>query len=58
MTPGTLMIFAGMRSLHRVSPVEVRRARHVALLSYDARPDADSSELFELVRYGRSQPLA
>jgi hypothetical protein len=58
MTPGTLMIFAGRNSLHRVSPVEGDTPRYVALLSYDERPDADSSELFKLVRYGRSEPVA
>lgn len=58
MTPGTLMIFAGRNSLHRVSPVEGDRPRYVALLAYDERPDADSSELFKLVRYGRGEPVA
>jgi hypothetical protein len=57
MTPGTLMIFAGRNSLHRVSPVEGEVPRVVALLAYDTRPDSDSSELFKLVRYGRSAPL-
>lgn len=54
MTPGTLMVFAGRCSLHRVSPVRGRVPRQVALLAYDTRPDTDSSELFKLVRYGRS----
>lgn len=58
MTPGTLMVFAGMHSLHRVSPVEGPHARQVALLAYDTRPDADSSDLFKRVRYGRSAPVA
>jgi hypothetical protein len=57
MTPGTLMIFVGRNSLHRVSPVEGDVPRYVALLSYDERPDANSSELFKLVRYGRSEPV-
>jgi hypothetical protein len=52
------MIFAGRHSLHRVSPVEGKRPRFVALLAYDERPDADSSELFKLVRYGRTAPVA
>lgn len=58
MTPGTLMIFAGRNSIHRVSAVHGDVPRIVALLSYDTRPDADSSELFKLIRYGRSTPLA
>jgi hypothetical protein len=58
MTPGTLVIFAGLHSLHRVSPVVGTRARQVALLAYDTRPDADSSDLFKRVRYGRSASVA
>lgn len=57
MTPGTLMIFAGRNSIHRVSPVHGDVPRIVALLSYDTRPDADSSAVFKFVRYGRSTPL-
>ena len=54
MEPGTLMVFQGRHSIHRVSPVEGDVPRHVALLAYDTRPDADSSDLFKLVRYGRT----
>lgn len=53
MTPGTLMLFEGRRSLHRVTPVVGSVPRHVALLAYDTAPDTDSSELLKLVRYGR-----
>jgi hypothetical protein len=53
MTPGTLMLFEGRRSIHRVSPVEGPRPRHVALLAYDTRPGTDSSSLLKRVRYGR-----
>jgi hypothetical protein len=58
MTPGTLMIFAGRHSIHRVSPVAGPVSRQVALFAYDSRPDADSSDLFKLVRYGRSEVYA
>ena len=58
MRPGTLMILAGRSSLHRVSPVEGSSARCVGLFAYDTRPDADSSELLKLVRYGRTAPVA
>jgi hypothetical protein len=57
MTPGTLMLFTGRNSIHRVSTVHGDVPRIVALLSYDTRPDADSSEVFKFVRYGRSTPL-
>jgi hypothetical protein len=58
MTPGTLMIFAGRHSIHRVSPVEGSVPRYVALLAYDTRPGTNSSDLLKLVRYGRTQPLS
>jgi hypothetical protein len=57
MTPGTLMIFEGRRSLHRVSPVSGSVSRVVALLGYDTVPGTTSSEILRLVRYGRTEPL-
>jgi hypothetical protein len=53
MTPGTLMMFNGRWSLHRVSPVVGDVPRYVALLAYDTKPGTDSTELLKLVRYGR-----
>ena len=53
MRPGTLMLFEGRHSMHRVTPIVGPRPRYVALLAYDTRDDADSSELLKLVRYGR-----
>jgi len=58
MTPGTLMLFEGRHSLHRVTPVEGARPRYVALFGYDTKPDTVSSELLKLIRYGRTEPLA
>lgn len=54
MEPGTLMLFEGRNSLHRVTPIEGDVSRYVALLAYDTVPGTDSSELLKLVRYGRS----
>ena len=56
MTPGTLMLFEGRWSLHRVTPVVGPTPRHVALFGYDTQPGTMSSELLKLVRYGRSEP--
>jgi hypothetical protein len=56
MTPGTLMLFEGLWSLHRVTPVVGATPRHVALFGYDTRPGTMSSELLKLVRYGRTKP--
>ena len=53
MEPGTLLLFAGRRSLHRVSPVGGPRARHVALLGYDTEAGTRSSEGLQRVRHGR-----
>ena len=55
MTPGTLMLFEGRWSLHRVTPVVGRTPRHVALFGYDTQPGTMSSELLKLVRYGRAE---
>jgi hypothetical protein len=54
MEPGTLMLFEGRRSLHRVTPIEGDTPRLVALLAYDTKPGTCSSELLRLVRYGRA----
>ena len=53
MEPGTLLLFAGRWSLHRVTPVRGSRPRHVALLGYDTSPGTTSSEGLQRVRYGR-----
>jgi hypothetical protein len=53
MTPGTLLVFAGRYSIHRVSPIVGDTPRLVALLGYDAKPGTMSSELLKEVRYGR-----
>lgn len=53
MTPGTLMLFSGRTSLHKVSPIEGARPRYVALLAYDTKPGTDSSRALKLSRYGR-----
>ncbi len=53
MTPGTLLIFAGRHSLHRVSPIAGATERLVALLGYDTRPDTKSTPHLQRKRYGR-----
>ena len=54
MTPGTLLIFAGRTSLHRVSPIAGATDRLVALFGYDTRPDTRSTPHLQLKRYGRT----
>ena len=53
MTPGTLMVFNGRNSYHRVSVVEGDVPRHVALLAYDTKPGTDSNNELKIGRYGR-----
>ena len=53
MHAGTLMIFNGRTSLHKVTPVEGSTLRIVALLAYDTKSGTDSSDELKLSRYGR-----
>ena len=53
MTPGTLLVFAGRYSLHRVSPIGGTTPRLVGLFGYDTKPGTRSSDLLKEVRYGR-----
>ena len=54
MTPGTLLLFEGRNSMHRVTPIGGAPPRLVALLAYDTKPDTVSSELLRRARYGRN----
>jgi hypothetical protein len=58
MTPGTLLVFEGRHSLHRVSPISGSTLRHVGLLAFDTKPGTVSSEALRLDRYGRTEALA
>ena len=53
MEPGTLLLFEGRHSLHRVTPILGETARYVALLAYDTHHGTDSSDRLKSVRYGR-----
>ena len=54
MRPGTLLLFAGRWSLHRVSPVGGATSRLVVLMGYDTKPGTCSTEALQLARYGRT----
>ena len=58
MRPGTLLVFEGRHSLHRVSPIVGRRWRHVGLLAYDTKPGTMGSDLLRADRYGRTEAFA
>jgi hypothetical protein len=53
--PGTLALFEGRYSLHRVTPIEGSRPRIIALLGYDTKPGTMSSDRLKQRRYGRLQ---
>lgn len=52
-TPGTLVVFRGRHSLHRVTPIAGSTPRMMAVLSYDSRPGAMLTEATRLKFYGR-----
>lgn len=56
MEPGTLLVFAGRHSLHRVSPISGPTTRLVGLFGYDTEPGTMSSDLLKRIRYGRIEP--
>jgi hypothetical protein len=58
MTPGTLLLFQGRHSLHRVTEIHGPTSRLVALLAYDTRPGTVSSDFLRLARYGRNAEIA
>ena len=56
--PGTLTLFNGLQSLHRVAPVVVAPSRLVLILSYDSAPDQQFGEEVRLRFFGRRQPIS
>ena len=51
--PGTLVIFRGRHSIHRVTQIGGPTPRMMAILSYDSRPGAMMTEATRLRFYGR-----
>lgn len=54
--PGTLALFQGRYSIHRVSPIQGPTPRYIALLGYDTKPGTMSSDRLKQRRYGRIHP--
>lgn len=54
MRPGTLLIFEGRYSVHRVSRIHGATPRLVGLLAYDTKPGTTSTGVLRLARYGRT----
>jgi hypothetical protein len=56
--PGTMALFMGRYSIHRVTPIEGATPRLIALLGYDTQPGVMSSDHLKMRRYGRTGPIA
>lgn len=53
MEPGTLVLFRGRNSIHRVTPNESDKTRMLAVLAYNAEPGVQLSENARMTFYGR-----
>lgn len=53
MEPGTLVLFRGRNSAHRVSPNESEKTRMLAVLAYNNAPGVELSENARMTFYGR-----
>lgn len=53
MDPGTLVLFRGRNSIHRVSPNESDITRILAVLAYNDQPGVELSESARMTFYGR-----
>lgn len=53
MNAGTLVLFRGRNSIHRVSPNESDKTRVLAVLAYNAEPNISLSESARMTFYGR-----
>jgi hypothetical protein len=53
--PGSLVLFEGRNSLHRVTRVAGDKLRLIALLGFDTKPGTQSSDYLRRIRYGRTE---
>ena len=53
MDAGTLVLFRGRNSMHRVTPVKGDRTRMLVVLAYNAEPGIALSEAARMTFYGR-----
>ena len=51
--PGTLVLFRGQESIHRVTPVKGDRTRMLAVLAYNSQPGIELSESARMTFFGR-----
>ncbi|MEY4630118.1 MAG: hypothetical protein RIQ81_238 [Pseudomonadota bacterium] len=55
--PGTLLLFRGRWSIHRVTPIKGTRSRLMGLFGFDSKAGVKSSPHLYDIRYGRSKPM-
>lgn len=53
MEPGTLVLFRGRNSIHRVTPTQGNKTRILAVLAYNSQPGVELSESARMTFYGR-----
>ena len=53
MQPGTLVVFRGRNSMHRVTPVRGNSTRMLVVFAYNTEPDISLSETARMTFYGR-----
>ena len=53
MEPGTLVLFRGLESIHRVTPVKGEKTRILAVLAYNSKPGIKLSEEARMTFFGR-----
>jgi hypothetical protein len=51
--PGTLVLFRGRESIHRVTPVKGEQTRILAVLAYNSQPGIELSESARMTFFGR-----
>lgn len=56
--PGTLVLFKGRYSIHRVTPIDGTTSRLMGLFGFDSKPNVCSTPHLLEMRYGRQKPLA
>ena len=55
--PGTLVLFKGRYSIHRVTPIAGPTNRLMGLFGFDSKPAVNSTPHLLEMRYGRQKPL-
>lgn len=56
-TPGSLVLFEGRNSLHRVTRIKGQQLRLIALFGFDTKPGTVSSDYLRKIRYGRTETV-